>query len=516
MTKFRVQSAHEYVTGKPHFESVPQNVIDFSAARIARLEAEWAELHERAEKIRAQFIAARGERFESENTPRAFALRLALREADADVRATSEALDATKTAAWRARGEPDFEFIRKQSGLETIALYRRAAAEAPADDADLFADATETADRLEAEFIKTYGEEPPKAHGPEIDFDGEVKQVECDPKKPMITMLGDLEETEVRWLIPDFLEEDAVALIVGQRSTFKSFLALDRAMRVAAQGKDVLIISAEGSDLDRRAEAWIKRYAPGKDRSNFRVGVIQRRLDMANTEMQNAIREQCKALGLKPSLYVLDTYSKLRARGSEENSNDDAKAFVDCIAQLRGKASVLIVTHSPRSDSTRARGASALGDDTEAEFVVSKEHDGITVTRERFKQSPSLPPLHFRTESVDLARVDSQGRAVTSLVLVESADRPVQAGRKSDMQLTGDRVLEALGGRSDWALVEDIRKQLCDRLVGLDAKQRNNRWSGNSGYIRRWLQPALDSGEIEQNDDGTRVRFAVRASEENF
>jgi hypothetical protein len=204
-------------------------------------------------------------------------------------------------------------------------------------------------------------------------------------------------------------------------------------MRVAALGRDVLIVSAEGGDLDRRADAWIKHYAPGKTRAEFRIGVVERRLDMTDKETQDLIREQCAALALKPSLYVLDTYSKLRGRGSEENNNDDAKAFVDCIAQLRGKASALIVAHTAKGDPTKARGASALGDDTEAEFVVSKERDGIKVTRERFKQSPSLPPLHLRQETVDLGRVDSHGRAVTSLVLVECA------GVKELMVPTRDR-----------------------------------------------------------------------------
>jgi hypothetical protein len=44
----------------------------------------------------------------------------------------------------------------------------------------------------------------------------------------------------------------------------------------------------------------------------------------------------------------------------------------------------------------------------------------VTVSRERFKDSPSLPVLAYKAESIDLGRIDKYGKPVTSLIVRNS------------------------------------------------------------------------------------------------
>jgi hypothetical protein len=60
------------------------------------------------------------------------------------------------------------------------------------------------------------------------------------------------------------------------------------------------------------------------------------------------------------------------------------------------------------------------------EYIVDRLDKGnmeISVSRERFKDSPALEPLGYRAEIIDLDRVDGYGDPITSLVLLE-ADAP--------------------------------------------------------------------------------------------
>ena len=68
-------------------------------------------------------------------------------------------------------------------------------------------------------------------------------------------------KSSVRWLVPGWLERGVIALLVGPRNTFKSFLLLDRLMQIALNGAPIAIISAEGRGIDRRVNAWLRTFA---------------------------------------------------------------------------------------------------------------------------------------------------------------------------------------------------------------------------------------------------------------
>lgn len=234
-----------------------------------------------------------------------------------------------------------------------------------------------------------------------------------------------------RWLYPDYLERGVIALLLGKRGTYKSFIALDWAMRIAcaidpSSKEAVYVVSGEGGDFDRRAKAWLQRYGEDRPRESVPLYVVERRLDLSTKAGIETIRQDCVTLGIRPVLFVLDTFSKLSG-GLDENDNTAVKAFIGLLdnglkrAATGFDATVLLVAHSGHSDDSRARGASALGADTDAEYIVHRDDKSgtVEVTRERFKASPELPPLRYKPDVVDLGYTDATGRNVTSLVLEE-------------------------------------------------------------------------------------------------
>lgn len=236
--------------------------------------------------------------------------------------------------------------------------------------------------------------------------------------------------TSPDWLIPDVLERGVIAVMAGQRGSYKSFLSLHWAMGVAAEGAPVYVVSAEGGDFDRRATAWLAHHAPVTDPAKVPLYVAERRMDLNSHDGIELIRQDCLRLGIRPKLFVLDTYSKLSG-GLDENSNTEVKAFIGRLANGLQRpdtgfgATVLMVAHTGHTETGRPRGASALGADTDAEYVVQRTPDGgVTVSRERFKSSPELPPLSFTPVSVKLGRQDAAGNEITSLVMVPSESRP--------------------------------------------------------------------------------------------
>lgn len=274
--------------------------------------------------------------------------------------------------------------------------------------------------------------------------------------------------TEPRWLIRDEIERGVIAVMAGPRGSYKSFLALDWAMRVAVSGAEVYVISAEGADFDRRAAAWMQGHEPEKSVEEIPLYVVERRLDLSKADGLNAIIEDVKKLKIKPQLIVLDTWSKLSG-GLDENDNTAVKQFIGRIDngfKRRFDSTVLLIAHTGHSDLGRPRGASAFAADTDAEYIVTRR-DGsniVSLSRERFKASAVLAPLAYESEVIDLGRVDSDGEPITSLVMRKVEYRESFNTRKKPRGMWGAAALKTLRALSDKQSVVTI-VELHDAIV---------------------------------------------------
>lgn len=320
--------------------------------------------------------------------------------------------------------------------------------------------------------------------------------------------------TQTRWLpgLRDELEHGVMALMAGPRGSFKSFKAIHWAMRVAAEGRPVYVVSAEGGDFGRRAEAWAKHYGiRAALEGTLPLYVVERRLDLNTHDGVEAIRKDCTRLGIRPALFVLDTFSKLSG-GLDENDNSAVKLFLGRLdnglkrpAPQAFDATVLLVAHTGHSDSGRARGASALEADTDACYIVARDPVGgtVRVSRERFKSSPELPPLVYKPAIVDLGRCDEDLVPVTSVIL-----EPVEGGADGARKSQGPK------GRNQKHLWQVLREIAPDgthvdvgKLIDMAVARLPRDAAGGRDLRRQGCRRALDSllvdGHVFLHEDDT-------------
>jgi DnaB-like helicase N terminal domain/AAA domain len=278
------------------------------------------------------------------------------------------------------------------------------------------------------------------------------------------------ERREPAWLdgLHKILERNVLAILAGSRGTFKSFLAVHWGMTAAIHQQPVLILSAEGAGLDRRVDAWMHRHAPALEVADLPILALERPLNLNTAETVAALITAIDGSRTIPALIIVDTFSKY-APGLDENDNAAVALFLSTLSvQLRERytATVLLVAHAGHGDSKRPRGASVLMANPDAEYIVQRPDATamtVTVSRERFKDAPSLAALAYTAETVDLGRKDRHGEPVTSLVMNDAQGPvpvPVQArlaGATQRQLLAALRANATAGGPAVWTIA-DIRE----------------------------------------------------------
>jgi hypothetical protein len=274
------------------------------------------------------------------------------------------------------------------------------------------------------------------------------------------------EQREAEWLLHKVLEAHVLAVLAGPRGTFKSFIALDWSMRVAAAGHGVVMMSGEGAGLDRRADAWRRTHDPAIDMPSLPFVAVERPVNLRLAAELEDLTAAIDTLPKHPALVVVDTFSKFSA-GIDENDNGEVSAYLAGLSETlrdRYRCTVLMVAHSGHGDAKRPRGASALMANPDAEYIVDRSPPPgllVTVSRERFKDSPAFDPLAYEAKTVDLGRHDAYGEPVTSLALVTTGPPPMArkqpSGRAQRQILAGLRNLQRDSKtRMFWSL-EDLR-----------------------------------------------------------
>jgi hypothetical protein len=327
-------------------------------------------------------------------------------------------------------------------------------------------------------------------------------------------------KTKPRWLIADFIERGVIALMAGERGSFKSFISLDWAARIVkdidiATNEAVYVVSAEGGDYDRRFRAWWKEFGDERPVESIPLYVVERRLNLNSKEGIELIRADCQRLGIRPVLFVLDTFSKLSA-GLDENDNTQVKTFIGLLdnglkrAETAFDATVLLVAHTGHSDKTRARGASALGADTDAEYIVARdERTGVVrLTRERFKASPELGPVAYKPDVIGLDYDDDNGKPVSSVVLrivedQEQADRPREP-RGANQRRVWEVVQEMCMGGAEVRVSAVIQKAIEGMVKPTEEGKRDRRRE----LAQKALGELTDEGFVYLKQDGAVVALS--------
>lgn len=246
------------------------------------------------------------------------------------------------------------------------------------------------------------------------------------------THISELIATPPKWLIPDLLEERSIAIWFGEPGSYKTFLVVDAALRVAAgmdyhglgecsQGAVVYLAGEGHGGFARRIEAWASYNAIDKDTLPFyksdRAGTFgdgetrKQMLDGIRIAFQRAVEVEAK-------LFVVDTLA--RNLGGDENSSTDINAMFELLNTLQGyypDLAVLIVAHPGLQDKYRPRGSSALMGNTDA-YAKIEAIDNLScrLRSYKMKDAPNFPDVYF-----DMQVVDIEGEAMGSLVPISGA-----------------------------------------------------------------------------------------------
>jgi hypothetical protein len=314
---------------------------------------------------------------------------------------------------------------------------------------------------------------PPKREEPQVSYDdvpeaqGMMRVVEpevpalnatnetASPVRRRLTLrpIGEIvsERREATWLIHNVIEANVLAVLAGPRASFKSFIALDWAMKIACAGNAVVVLSGEGAGLGRRAEAWMQQHGQGQELEDLQLLALESVANLNAEEEMAGLQQAIEEAGIRPALVIVDTFSKFSA-GLDENSNQEVAEYLSKLTvgvRERYCSTVLLVAHSGHGDAKRPRGASALMANPDAEYIVQRpdvQAMAVTVTRERFKDTASMSPLGYEAVEVDLGRIDRYGEAVKSLVM-KSTDVIVATKRIEPAGRVQRIILEALRSR---------------------------------------------------------------------
>jgi hypothetical protein len=229
-------------------------------------------------------------------------------------------------------------------------------------------------------------------------------------------------EPPVNWLIPGWLAANEITGIYGKGGTFKSYIALGWSLQLAADGKKVLYIAAEGtSGLRSRVDAWrahhkmINKEFPTWHYYNANVLVDQ------EEQLQAWAFGLAKYLGNTKDpeldLVIIDTLA--RNFLGDENSAKEMGMFVEGAESIRRSlnAAVLVIHHEGITTG-RDRGSPALRNATFAMYKtanprISDTGASVQLTCDRMKDAamPDEVRVYFDLISLD---VDAHGEVFQS------------------------------------------------------------------------------------------------------
>jgi len=197
------------------------------------------------------------------------------------------------------------------------------------------------------------------------------------------------------WQIDGVLPDRCLSVIFGRQSTYKSFVALDWCLSIAAgvawhgraarPGTVVYIAAEGGPGLLRRIRAWQAVHPDADPAPRFRA--IPHAVDLRSAGSVNALRDALRQqLTDPPALIVIDTWSR-NTPGANENSAEDTSAAVGKLDEIRADhgAGVLVVHHSGL-ETGRERGSTALAGAVDCRWETDGRPNALTVVLRCHKQ----------------------------------------------------------------------------------------------------------------------------------
>lgn len=265
-----------------------------------------------------------------------------------------------------------------------------------------------------------------------------------------------IELTPAEWMIRGILPKCGIVYDFGDPGSFKTFVALDRLLSIAAgisyhghpvkQGT-VFYIPGEGQQgIGRRITVWLIHHKLKAADVPFFVSSMPTQLMDVNAldEVKQAIDAMSKEYGA-PAVVWFDTLSRNFGSGDENATKDVNQIIANLDSTFGNDFLIGISHHTGHTNKDRARGAMALHGAADAAFKISiTTDDKILVECKKMKDAPATPPMMFERQEI-LLRIGDQDDHSFVLDLVAEGD-DVLRGIKKTTRLTGAKriALEAL------------------------------------------------------------------------
>lgn len=244
-----------------------------------------------------------------------------------------------------------------------------------------------------------------------------------DRFKPLsIGEMADLPEPS--WLIPGWLPHYELTMLYGPYGSYKSFIALDLALSIAAgvaplgtedapDRSPVIYIAGEGQIGvgKQRIPAWLTYHDVDGASLDFHMIREMPHADAGTSELSQlfkAIEETCgDAL---PRLVVFDTHARAMLGLDENTVQDTAKAvnFYEQVLKRYSCAGLLI--HHTGVDGSRERGSTSLGASCFAVHHADYDLAGkqITLSCKKMKDAEPPKPLYLQPTQAEPSIVLTQ------------------------------------------------------------------------------------------------------------
>ena len=233
------------------------------------------------------------------------------------------------------------------------------------------------------------------------------------------------------WLIERIAERDSIGVMFGESGDYKSFIATDWLLHIAA-GRDwfghkvqrgaAFYINGEGhAGLARRLAAWKIRHQV--DNLPFFATTREVLIDdvVAIQAAADEIDVLAKRLGVMPVAIGIDTLA--RNMSGDESDTAQMNQFVAHVSHFfrsRFKAFVLVVHHVGHGDKFRERGAYSLRGAADARYLI-KRPEGTNLEAQieflKLKDGEIPAPLTVKMAIVELGITGENSLPVTSLVV---------------------------------------------------------------------------------------------------
>lgn len=297
---------------------------------------------------------------------------------------------------------------------------------------------------------------------------------------------------EPRWIIPGWLPAAATVMVYGPPSSYKSFIAVDMALSIAAgrpwattpaiaQG-DVVYLAGEGAlGIEKqRRPAWRELYKVDGPLP-FYVTDDMPLLKRGEDEVPMLVKA-IKDRGINPRLLVVDTLNRF-GTGMNENDAADASTMIYFLDLLRAHfpgSSIIAVHHAGKDTTKGARGSSAL----QAGFDVVLSVTGHTNTRTamisagaphgKMKDAEPPSPIYFRGDVVGPSLAFKPIRAADYHTLIHEGEEVTAAQVTAALKKLGEDAdvnttmlaIQIVGSADDEKEVNKIKKQLAAKARG--------------------------------------------------